>query len=73
MKYNLLRTSDTNTTEFQYLDRIGNVNVYENPYSTAVGYGMKESAYKWKYDDVNPFLVQNRLSGDAFGEMIFFT
>lgn len=42
VKYNLLRTSDTNTTEFQYLDRIGNVNVYENPYSTAVGYGMKE-------------------------------
>ena len=67
VKYNLLRTSDTNTTEFQYLDRIGNVNVYGNPYSTAVGYGMKKSAYKWNYDDVNPFLVQNRLSGDAFG------
>ena len=33
VKYNLLRTSDTNTTEFQYLDRIGNVNVYGNPYS----------------------------------------
>ena len=50
VKYNLLRTSDTNTTEFQYLDRIGNVNVYGNPYSTAVGYGMKKSAYKWNYE-----------------------
>lgn len=67
VRYNLLRTSDTNTTDFQYLDRIGDINVYGNPYNTAVGYGMKKSAYKWKYDDVNPFLVQNRLSGDAFG------
>ena len=67
IKYQLYRPQDMRPTSFEIADSVGDVSVYKNPYTTAIGYGMSSKITSWDYKDVNPFYVQNDLIQRAYG------
>lgn len=67
MQYQIYRPFDSKPTTFQPIDTVGTLTVYKNPYTTSIGYGMKDEIKDWNYEDLNPFYVQNDLVEKAYG------
>lgn len=58
-----------NATAFRYLESIGSVDVYENPYVLPIGFAAPLDAGAWTPDeDTDPFDVQNALFGSMSGQ-----
>ena len=55
-------------TAFRYLESVGSVDVYENPYALPIGFAVPLDAGAWTPDeDADPFDVQNSLFGNMSG------
>ena len=58
-----------NATAFRYLESIGSVDVYENPYVLPIGFAAPLDAGAWTPDEhADPFDVQNALFGSMSGQ-----
>lgn len=66
VKYNIRRDEDKNLNGFQIIDLYENMELLENPYQTAIGYGIGSTLEDWDYESVYPFRVQNRFVESAY-------
>ncbi len=66
VKYNIRRGADANINGFKIVKSYENMDLLENPYDTAIGYGLTGHLDEWNYQTVYPFDVQNSFVNDAF-------
>lgn len=66
VKYNIRRREDTNVNGFKIVKTYEEMDLLENPYETAIGYGLPGYLEEWNYETVYPFDVQNSFVSEAF-------
>lgn len=66
VKYNIRRGDDANVNDFKFVKSYGDMDLLENPYETAIGYGISNSLEEWNYQTVYPFDVQNSFVTEAY-------
>lgn len=66
VKYNIRRNEDKNLHDFKIKKSYENMDLLENPYETAIGYGVQGNLEEWNYTTVYPFDVQNSFVSEAY-------
>lgn len=66
VKYNIRRGEDTNLHDFNIAKSYEDMDLLENPYETAIGYGVNGYLEEWNYTTVYPFDVQNSFVFEAY-------
>lgn len=61
VRYLLKRQGDLNNFAFDYRNNIDGVEIYENPYPSAIGYAVLDEVKKWDRNNGMPVDVQNSL------------
>ena len=66
VKYNIRRGDDPNVNGFKIVKSYDDMDLLENPYETAIGYGVEGDLADWNYTTVYPFDVQNNFVSEAY-------
>lgn len=72
VKYLLYRDGDLNNFDFDYVDTVNSVGIYENPYPLSIGFAVNDSVKNWSRDNSLPINNQNSLANAMTGYGGFF-
>ncbi|MDE5873979.1 MAG: YfhO family protein, partial [Lachnospiraceae bacterium] len=72
VKYLLHREGDLNNFDFDYVDTVNGVGIYENPYPLSIGFAVSDSVKNWSRDNSLPINNQNSLANAMTGNGGFF-
>ncbi|MCM1084688.1 MAG: YfhO family protein [Clostridium sp.] len=72
VKYLLHREGDLNNFDFDYVDTVSTVGIYENPYPLSIGFAVDDSVKNWSRNNSLPINNQNSLANAMTGYEGFF-
>jgi uncharacterized membrane protein YfhO len=73
VRYVFRRAYDLNNFDFDYVEMVDGVEIYENPYPLSIGFAVNENVKDWNSDEVERLSMQNALAYDMTGVSGIFT
>ncbi len=71
VKYYYTRYSDCKSSAYEYVNSVGNVDIYENQYALSVGYAIPEALLEEDIFNSNSFITMNNMSKAIAGVNVF--
>jgi uncharacterized membrane protein YfhO len=73
VRYLFKRDGDLDNFDYDYVETVDNVDIYENPYPLSIGYAVSNNVKDWDTSGVERLAMQNALAYDMTGISGLFT